>query len=92
MNRHARIYIAGHLGMVGAAISRVLERCGYQNLLCRTRDDLDLRNHEQVMKFFADTKPEYVFLAAAKVGGILANSTLPADNCGGGHIAIHQWT
>jgi GDP-L-fucose synthase len=79
MNKSARVYIAGHLGMVGAAIARVLQRSGYHNLLCRTRDDLDLRSNDQVSRFFAETKPEYVFLAAAKVGGIFANSSFPAE-------------
>lgn len=79
MQRDARIYVAGHRGMVGSAIVRLLEKSGYKNLLARSSDDLDLRSGEQVSRFFADTKPEYVFLTAAKVGGILANSSFPAE-------------
>jgi GDP-L-fucose synthase len=79
MEKNSRIYIAGHRGLVGSAIHRGLERRGYTNLLARTRDELDLLDNHSVARFFADTKPEYVFLAAAKVGGILANSTYPAD-------------
>ncbi|SNT43331.1 GDP-L-fucose synthase [Granulicella rosea] len=75
----ARIYIAGHRGLVGSAIHRGLTAQGYTNILTRTRTELDLLDHEAVAKFFADEKPEYVFLAAAKVGGILANNTYPAD-------------
>jgi len=65
--------------MVGSAIVRLLEKSGYKNLLARSSDDLDLRSGEQVSRFFADTNPEYVFLAAARVGGILANSSFPAE-------------
>ncbi|MER3424228.1 MAG: GDP-fucose synthetase [Nitrospiraceae bacterium] len=79
MEKDARIYVAGHRGMVGSAIVRVLERCGFQNLIVRTSRELDLRDGEKVAKFFAEAQPEYVFLAAAKVGGILANSSYPAD-------------
>jgi GDP-L-fucose synthase len=79
MKKNSRIYIAGHRGLVGSAIHRGLEQCGYTNILTRTRDELDLLDTASVTQFFADTKPEYVFLAAAKVGGILANSTYPAD-------------
>ncbi|WHZ25192.1 MAG: GDP-L-fucose synthetase [Nitrospira sp.] len=79
MDQHARIYIAGHQGMVGSAIVRTLTARGYDNLLFRTSKELDLRDSGRVASFFADTKPEYVFLAAAKVGGILANSTFPAE-------------
>jgi GDP-L-fucose synthase len=79
MNLDARIYIAGHRGLVGSAIVRTLQQQRYTNLLTPTRAELDLSDAVAVAQFFAVTKPEYVFLAAAKVGGILANSTLPAD-------------
>jgi GDP-L-fucose synthase len=79
MNKDSRIYIAGHLGLVGSAIHRELERLGYKNLLTRTRAELDLLDINSVNNFFAKEKPEYVFLAAAKVGGIIANNTYPAD-------------
>jgi GDP-L-fucose synthase len=79
MKKDSRIYIAGHRGLVGSAIHRGLEQGGYTNILTRTRDELDLLDTASVTQFFAETKPEYVFLAAAKVGGILANSTYPAD-------------
>ncbi len=79
IDRHARIYVAGHRGMVGSAIVRALTARGYDNLIVRTSRELDLRDLGQVAAFFAETRPEYVFLAAAKVGGILANSTFPAD-------------
>jgi len=79
MNKQDKIYIAGHRGMVGSAITRQLEREGYQNLIFRNSAELDLRNQEAVHLFFEEEKPEYVFLAAAKVGGILANDTYRAD-------------
>jgi len=79
MEKEARIYVAGHRGMVGSAIIRVLEAQGYQKIIKRTSQELDLRRQEAVDEFFAQEKPEYVFLAAAKVGGILANSSYPAD-------------
>ncbi len=79
MDKHARMFIAGHRGMVGSAILRALTSRGYDNLIVRTSKELDLRDHARVASFFAEVKPEYVFLAAAKVGGILANSTLPAE-------------
>jgi GDP-L-fucose synthase len=79
MKKNSRIYIAGHRGLVGSAIHRGLEQSGYTNILARTRDELDLLDTSAVSHFFAETKPEYVFLAAAKVGGILANNTYPAD-------------
>jgi GDP-L-fucose synthase len=79
MNLDSRIFIAGHRGLVGSAIHRELERLGYTNILTRTRAELDLLNINEVNNFFATEKPEYVFLAAAKVGGILANNTYPAD-------------
>lgn len=74
-----KIYVAGHRGMVGSAIVRLLEQRGYENLLTRTSSELDLRNQQAVNDFFAKEKPEYVFLAAAKVGGILANNTYRAE-------------
>ncbi|MBY0246137.1 MAG: GDP-L-fucose synthase [Nitrospiraceae bacterium] len=79
MEKAARTYIAGHRGMVGSALLRLLEARGHTNLLCRTSKELDLRDGRAVEQFFAETKPEYVIVAAAKVGGILANSTLPAE-------------
>lgn len=79
MDKHARIFIAGHRGMVGSAILRALTNRGYDNLVVRTSKELDLRDNARVAALFAEVKPEYVFLAAAKVGGILANSTLPAE-------------
>jgi GDP-L-fucose synthase len=79
MQRNSRIFVAGHRGLVGAAIMRLLRDEGFENLLLRTREDLDLTSRSAVDPFFAEEKPEYVFLAAARVGGILANSTYPAD-------------
>lgn len=79
MNKSDLIYVAGHRGLVGSAIVRKLESEGYENLLLRTSKELDLRNQAAVDSFFAEYKPKYVFLAAAKVGGILANDTYPAD-------------
>ena len=79
MEKNARIYVAGHRGMVGSAICRELERQGYDNVLARTHRELDLCRQEAVEAFFAEERPEYVFLAAAKVGGIQANAEAPAD-------------
>lgn len=79
MNKDSKIYVAGHKGMVGSAIVRKLQDEGYENLLLRTSNELDLRNQQAVDTFFATEKPEYVFLAAAKVGGIQANNTYRAD-------------
>lgn len=79
MNKESRIYIAGHRGMVGAAIVRQLQREGFTQLITRTHAELDLTNQAAVREFFEAARPEYVFLAAAKVGGILANSSYPAD-------------
>lgn len=79
MEKTARIYIAGHRGLVGSAIKRHLEQKGYENILTRTSKDLNLRRQVDTEAFFANTQPEYVFLAAARVGGILANSKYPAD-------------
>lgn len=79
MRPWSRIYVAGHRGLVGSAILRELQRQGYSNLLTRTHDELDLCDEVAVDAFFSQEKPEYVFLAAAKVGGILANNTYPAD-------------
>ena len=75
----SNIYISGHCGMAGSAIKRKLESKGYQNLITCTHSELDLTNHQAVNSFFKTERPEYVFLAAAKVGGILANSTYPAE-------------
>ncbi|MDY0386286.1 MAG: GDP-L-fucose synthase [Methanolobus sp.] len=79
MNANSKIYIAGHRGLVGSAIKRKLESKGYSNLVYRTHSELDLTNQQEVNDFFESERPEYVFLAAAKVGGILANSTYPAE-------------
>ena len=79
MNKQDKIYIAGHRGMVGSAILRNLEAAGYSNFVVRTSSELDLRNQQAVADFFAAEKPDYVFLAAAKVGGIIANNTYRAD-------------
>lgn len=79
MDKNAKIYIAGHKGMVGSAIKRALENGGYANLICKTKEDLNLLDQSAVGEFFENEKPEYIFLAAAKVGGILANNTYPAD-------------
>jgi len=75
----ARIYVAGHRGLVGSALVRTLQKNGYRNLILRTHAELDLTVETDVARFFASENPEYVLLAAAKVGGILANSTYPAD-------------
>ena len=79
MNKTDKIYIAGHRGMVGSAIKRKLEQEGFTNFVCRTSAELDLRNQQAVTEFFAQEKPTYVFLAAAKVGGIHANNVYRAD-------------
>lgn len=79
MEKQDKIYVAGHRGMVGSAIVRELERQGYQNIVVRTHAELDLTRQATVEAFFAEEKPDYVFLAAAKVGGIGANSEAPAD-------------
>lgn len=79
MNPKSKIYIAGHRGMAGSAIKRKLESRGYSNLVFRTRSELDLTSQQAVNDFFQKERPEYVFLAAAKVGGILANSKFPAE-------------
>lgn len=79
MDRHHRIHVAGHLGLVGGAIVRRLRAERYDNLLLRTSDELDLTNQDAVDAFYARERPEFVFLAAAKVGGILANSEYPAE-------------
>lgn len=79
MERTSTIYVAGHRGMVGSAIVRELHRQGYQNIITRTHDELELRCQDAVEHFFAEQQPEYVFLAAAKVGGIAANNDAPAD-------------
>ena len=79
MRKQDKIYIAGHRGMVGSAILRALQVQGFSNFILRTSSELDLINQQAVADFFADEKPDYVFLAAAKVGGIIANSTYKAD-------------
>lgn len=79
MDKDSKIYVAGHRGMVGSAIVRELQRQGYTNIIVRTHGELDLTDQQAVEEFFKSEKPEYVFLAAAKVGGIMANSEAPAD-------------
>ena len=79
MNPDSRIYVAGHRGLVGSAIWRELERTGHRNLIGKAHKELDLQDNELVRRLYAETRPEYVVVAAAKVGGILANSTYPAD-------------
>ena len=79
MNKDSKIYIAGHKGMVGSALLRLLEAKGYSNLICRNSKELDLRNQAAVIEFYNQEKPEYVFIAAAKVGGIQANNTYRAE-------------
>lgn len=79
MNQKSRIYVAGHRGLVGSAIVRFLRKEGYENLIIRSRQETDLTSREAVESLFVEEQPEFVFLAAAKVGGILANSVYPAD-------------
>jgi GDP-L-fucose synthase len=79
MERNAKIYVAGHRGLVGSALVRKLRADGFINIITRTRAELDLLNHNAVHEFFANEQPEYVFLAAAKVGGIVANRDYPAN-------------
>ena len=79
MEKNAKVYVAGHKGLVGSAILRALEKSGYNNCVVRSRQELDLTCQSSVERFFDEERPEYVFLAAAKVGGILANATYPAD-------------
>ena len=79
IHKDAKIYVAGHRGLVGSAIVRRLQVEGYSNVITRTSRQLDLREQQQVRQFFAEEKPDYVFLAAAKVGGILANESYPAE-------------
>jgi len=79
MNKNDKIYIAGHNGLVGSAIMRKLQSCGYENIITKNHKELDLIDQAAVERFFSDNKPDYVFLAAAKVGGIGANSHYPAD-------------
>jgi GDP-L-fucose synthase len=79
MDKSSKIYVAGHRGLVGSAIVKNLEEKGYRNIVSRTHKELDLTSQEAVRKFFEEERPQYVFLAAAKVGGIHANNTYPAD-------------
>ncbi|WP_186431537.1 GDP-L-fucose synthase [Clostridium sp. BSD9I1] len=79
MNKDSKIYVAGHKGLVGSAIVRKLKKKGYTNIIGKTHSELDLTNQKAVRRFFEEENPEYVFLAAAKVGGIHANNTYPAD-------------
>ena len=79
ISKTSKIYVAGHRGMVGSALVRVLEAKGYTNILTRTRDELDLLNQQDTYAFLGEEKPDYIFIAAAKVGGIVANNTYRAD-------------
>ena len=79
MQKNSKIYVAGHLGLVGSAITKKLKSLGYENLVLKTKNELDLMNQSAVADFFKKAKPEFVFLAAAKVGGIVANNTYPAQ-------------
>src|SRR5512143_385807 len=79
MDKDAKIYVAGHRGLVGSALMRNLRARGYSNFVSRTHAELDLADQSAVEAFFANEKPDYVFLAAAKVGGIHANNTYPAE-------------
>ncbi len=79
MKKNSKIYIAGHRGLVGSALKRKSEKLGYNNIVTRTREQLDLLDKNKTLNFFKKEKPEYVFLAAAKVGGIMANKTVPAQ-------------
>jgi len=79
MEKHAKIFVAGHRGLVGSAIVRRLQAEGYDNIVVRTSKELDLRDNGEVMRFFQEQRIDYVFLAAAKVGGIVANNEFPAD-------------
>lgn len=79
MDKNSKIYIAGHRGLVGSALERLLKSQGYTNFLTKTHSELNLERQQDVEDFFAEEKPEYVFLAAAKVGGIVANNSYPAD-------------
>ena len=78
MNKEDKIFVAGHKGMVGSALLRILKKEGYSNLILKTRAELDLTDQQKVWAFFSDESPDYVFLAAAKVGGIMANNTYRA--------------
>ena len=79
MDRNSKIYVAGHIGLVGSALMRRLQSSGYVNILTRDLSELDLTRQNDVEKFFMSEQPEYVLLAAAKVGGIYANNTYPAE-------------
>ncbi|ACL77730.1 GDP-L-fucose synthase family protein [Ruminiclostridium cellulolyticum] len=79
MNKESKIFVAGHTGMVGSAIVRRLQKNGYENIICKSHKELDLTDQSSTEYFFRDEKPDYVFLAAAKVGGIHANNSYPAD-------------
>lgn len=79
MNEESRVFVAGHAGLVGSAVVRELRRLGHSGLVLRSRDDLDLRDQAAVRRFFDDTRPQFVILAAARVGGIRANASYPAD-------------
>lgn len=79
MQKESKIYVAGHKGLVGSAILKILNQAGFTNVIGKSHAEMDLQNQSQVLEFFESEKPEYVFLAAAKVGGIHANNTYPAE-------------
>ena len=79
MIKNTKIYVAGHRGMIGSAIVRKLKSLGYNNILTRSHDELDITNQSQVQKFFEAEKPDQVYLCAAKVGGVHANNIFPAE-------------
>ena len=79
MEKNAKIYVAGHRGLVGSAIVHALKKAGHENLVLKTSAELDLTNQLATAEFFKNEKPEYVFVAAAKVGGIIANRDAPVD-------------
>ena len=90
MEKTSKIYVAGHRGLVGAAICRMLEAKGYHNIIFRRHSELDLARQSNVESFFEKERPEYVFLAAAKVGGILANDTYKAEFIYSNIISVHH--
>ena len=88
MEKDSRIYVAGHRGLVGSAVQRELQRQGFTNVIGRTHAELDLLDANAVRKFYAKEKPQFVFVAAAKVGGILANNNQPAEFLHGGSACL----
>ena len=91
INKWSKIYIAGHKGLVGSAILRRLKSYGYKNLIVKTRKELDLSDQKKVLNFLKKTKPEFIFIAAAKVGGIYANNTYKAETMPLGFASLRNW-